>query len=70
MVMFLFRPTGENLEEYINVKIAKNRNGTLQTFSGKFAKEIQKFEFLTLLDGNGLPSQTEWKPVEPKWYDK
>lgn len=70
MVMFLFRPTGENLEEYINVKIAKNRNGTLQTFSGKFAKEIQKFEFLTLLDGNGLPSQTEWKPVVPEWYSK
>lgn len=69
MVMFLWRPSeGEiqqdlELAQYINVKIEKHRNGTLEKFLGKFAKEIQKFEFLKVLDHSGMPMGGNWKPV-------
>lgn len=70
MVLFLWKPTEDDLQEYCNIKIEKNRNGTLQKFIGKFAKEIQKFEYLKITDSEGLPMTTEWKPVAPSWYDK
>lgn len=69
MVMFLWRPSeGEILENpelsgYANLKIEKHRNGTLERFLAKFQKDIQKFEFLKVLDGSGMPLGGSWTPV-------
>ncbi|MEP7374904.1 MAG: replicative DNA helicase [Chitinophagaceae bacterium] len=74
MVMFLYRPEyydinsnaeGENTKGLTEVKIAKHRNGTLETVKLKALLHIQKF---TNWDedpysGIGLPSGG-WRPVE------
>ena len=74
MVMFLYRPEyydinsnaeGENIKGLTEVKIAKHRNGTLDTVKLKALLHIQKF---TNWDedpysGIGLPSGG-WRPVE------
>jgi replicative DNA helicase len=74
MVMFLYRPEyydinsnaeGENIKGLTEVKIAKHRNGTLDTIKLKALLHIQKF---TNWDedpysGIGLPSGG-WRPVE------
>lgn len=72
MVLFLWNPTeaeilqDPELAQYCNVKIEKHRNGTLEKFLGKFHKEIQKWEYLKVLDGKGLPLGENWKPL-PTW---
>lgn len=69
MVLFLWRPgEGEVLDnpellDYCNVKIEKNRNGTLEKFLGKFKKETQKWEYLKVLNNQGMPLGEGWKPV-------
>lgn len=69
MVMFLWRPSdGEVLENpellgYANLKIEKHRNGTLERFLAKFQKDIQKFEFLKVLDSSGMPLGGNWSPI-------
>lgn len=74
MVMFLYRPEyydvtqsaeGENIKGLTEVKIAKHRNGSLETIKLKALLHIQKF---TNWDedpysGIGLPSGG-WRPVE------
>ena len=74
MVMFLYRPEyydvttsaeGENIKGLTEVKIAKHRNGTLETIKLKALLHIQKF---TNWDedpysGIGLPGGG-WRPVE------
>lgn len=74
MVMFLYRPEyydltsnaeGENIKGLTEVKIAKHRNGTLDTIKLKALLHIQKF---TNWDedpysGIGLPTGG-WRPVE------
>ncbi len=74
MVMFLYRPEyydinsnaeGENIKGLTEVKIAKHRNGSLETVKLKALLHIQKF---TNWDedpysGIGLPSGG-WRPVE------
>ena len=74
MVMFLYRPEyydlttsadGENIKGLTEVKIAKHRNGTLETVKLKALLHIQKF---TNWDedpysGIGLPTGG-WRPVE------
>ncbi len=69
MVMFLWRPSeaeimdNAELAEFCNVKIEKHRNGTLEKFLGKFTKEIQKWDYLKVLDGSGMPAGSTWRPV-------
>jgi replicative DNA helicase len=72
MVMFLYRPEyyditsnelGENNKGETHVRIAKHRNGSLETIKLKALLHIQKF---IEEDGNsygGLP-QGNWKPVQ------
>jgi len=74
MVMFLYRPEyydinqsadGENIKGLTEVKIAKHRNGSLETVKLKALLHIQKF---TMWDDDpystmGLPAG-EWKPVD------
>ena len=75
MVMFLYRPEyydmttnaeGENIKGLTEVKIAKHRNGSLETIKLKALLHIQKF---TNWDedpysGIGLPGGGGWRPVE------
>ncbi|RYY57650.1 MAG: replicative DNA helicase [Chitinophagaceae bacterium] len=75
MVMFLYRPEyydvtqsaeGENIKGLTEVKIAKHRNGTLETIKLKALLHIQKF---TDWDedpyaGVGLPPGSSWKQID------
>ncbi|MGZ5245482.1 MAG: replicative DNA helicase [Flavitalea sp.] len=77
MVMFLYRPEyyditsnefGESNKGETHVRIAKHRNGTLETIKLRAMLHIQKFvEYET--DDNGfpgsMPSGGNWKPVPP-----
>jgi replicative DNA helicase len=74
MVMFLYRPEyydlttsaeGENIKGLTEVKIAKHRNGTLDTIKLKALLHIQKFANWDEdpYSGIGLPSGG-WRPVE------
>jgi replicative DNA helicase len=70
LVMFLWKPSeaeiAENAElsKVCNVKIEKNRNGTLETFLGTFIKETQKWTDLKVLDKNTfLPVGGSWRPT-------
>ena len=74
MVMFLYRPEyydltqnaeGENIKGLTEVKIAKHRNGTLETVKLKALLHIQKFANWDEdpYSGIGLPSGG-WRPVE------
>ena len=73
MVMFLYRPEyyditanefGENNKGETHVKIAKHRNGSLETVKLKALLHIQKF---VEEEGNdfdpGLPAGGNWRPV-------
>ena len=75
MVMFLYRPEyydvtqsaeGENIKGLTEVKIAKHRNGSLDTVKLKALLHIQKF---TNWDedpysGIGLPAGSSWKQID------
>ncbi|HMR93321.1 MAG TPA: replicative DNA helicase, partial [Chitinophagaceae bacterium] len=75
MVMFLYRPEyydisqnadGENIKGLTEVKIAKHRNGSLETIKLKALLHIQKF---TNWDedpysGVGLPASSGWRKIE------
>lgn len=74
MVMFLYRPEyydlttsaeGENIKGLTEVKIAKHRNGTLETIKLKALLHIQKFANWDEdpYSGIGLPTGG-WRPVE------
>src|SRR5687767_6760310 len=74
MVMFLYRPEyydlttsaeGENIKGLTEVKIAKHRNGTLETIKLKALLHIQKIANWDEdpYNGIGLPSGG-WRPVE------
>lgn len=70
MVMFLWRPNesevmeNPELSQFCNMKIEKHRNGTLEKFVGKFVKEYQRWDYLKVLDGHGMPIGETWKPVK------
>jgi replicative DNA helicase len=74
MVMFLYRPEyyditanefGENNKGETHVKIAKHRNGSLETIKLKALLHIQKFIEDESSDGfnPGLPKEGNWRPV-------
>lgn len=69
MVLFLWRPNEAEIQEnaeltgFCHVKIDKHRNGTLEKFLGKFNKDIQKWEYLKVLDHSGIPMGQNWRPV-------
>ena len=75
MVMFLYRPEyygitanemGESNKGETHVKIAKHRNGSLETIKLRALLHIQKFVEYGEDDfgGIGLPSGGSWKPVQ------
>jgi len=75
MVMFLYRPEyygitanemGESNKGETHVKIAKHRNGSLDTVKLRALLHIQKFTEYGEDDfgGIGLPSGGSWKPVQ------
>ncbi|HTC01660.1 MAG TPA: replicative DNA helicase [Ferruginibacter sp.] len=83
MVMFLYRPEyydinqnemGESNKGETHVKIAKHRNGSLETIKLKALLHIQKFvedESGGFGDGGGFPSSGasgggSWKPIKPE----
>jgi replicative DNA helicase len=75
MVMFLYRPEyygitsnemGESNKGETHVKIAKHRNGSLETIKLRALLHIQKFVEYGADDfgGIGMPSGGNWKPVQ------
>ena len=75
MVMFLYRPEyydvtqsaeGENIKGLTEVKIAKHRNGTLETIKLKALLHIQKFTDWDEdpYSGVGLPPGSSWKQID------
>lgn len=72
LVIFLWRPTDEeigddaSLSEMINIKIEKNRNGSLERFLGKFIKETQRWDYLKIVDKKTfMPVGGEtWRPYK------
>ncbi len=75
MVMFLYRPEyygitanemGESNKGETHVKIAKHRNGSLDTVKLRALLHIQKFTEYGADDfgGIGMPSGGSWKPVQ------
>lgn len=79
LVMFLYRPEyyeitsnemGENIQGETIVKIAKHRNGSLETIKMKAKLKIQKFVESDDKDAiPGLPSGGSWKPVSGEGFD-
>lgn len=70
VVIFLWRPTDEEVQQDISlsgvcyVKIEKNRNGDLAKFIGDFQKEIQKWNYLKVVDRNTMKLLGDsWRPV-------
>jgi replicative DNA helicase len=76
MVMFLYRPEyyditsnefGENNKGETHVKIAKHRNGSLETIKLKALLHIQKFiedeEGNKEFNSPNMPNEGRWKPV-------
>ena len=73
MVMFIYRPEyyevmnnehGESTHGETHVRIAKHRNGSLETVKLRAKLEIQKFEEWD--DNGGMPGLgSSWKPVGP-----
>jgi len=74
MVMFLYRPEyyditanemGESNRGETHVRIAKHRNGSLETIKLKALLHIQKFveDEGDGFSGMGLPAGGNWKPV-------
>lgn len=83
MVMFLYRPEyyditanemGESNKGETHVRIAKHRNGSLETIKLRALLHIQKFmeDDDGTIGGGNLPSGGNWRPVEdtdgPKLY--
>jgi replicative DNA helicase len=75
MVMFLYRPEyyditanefGESNRGETHVRIAKHRNGSLETIKLRALLHIQKFIDDEGGDFNGLPAGGNWKPVPPE----
>ncbi|MET0244532.1 MAG: replicative DNA helicase [Flavitalea sp.] len=76
MVLFLYRPEyyditqnemGESNKGETHVRIAKHRNGTLETIKLRAALHIQKFNDMEEDDMNNLGlSGGSWKPVPPE----
>ncbi len=73
MVMFLYRPEyyditanefGENNKGETHVRIAKHRNGSLETIKLKALLHIQKFVDEGTDGMEGLPPGGNWKPVQ------
>ncbi len=76
MVMFLYRPEyyditanelGENNKGETHVKIAKHRNGSLETIKLKALLHIQKFiedEGSSDFNTGQLPAGGNWRPVQ------
>lgn len=72
LVLFLWRPTDDeigedgSLADMINVKIEKNRNGSLERFLGKFIKETQRWDYLKIVDKKSfMPVGGDgWKPYK------
>ena len=75
MVMFLYRPEyygvtenamGESNKGETHIKIAKHRNGSLETVQLRAMLHIQKFVEMDDNDfGPGLPSGGNFRPVQP-----
>jgi replicative DNA helicase len=74
MVMFLYRPEyyditanefGESNKGETHVRIAKHRNGSLETIKLRALLHIQKFIDDDGSDFNGLTPGGNWKPVPP-----
>lgn len=76
MVMFIYRPEyyenfsnehGESTRGETHIKIAKHRNGALETIKLRALLNIQKFEELEGDSSSGFapPSGGNWKPVGP-----
>jgi replicative DNA helicase len=72
MVMFIYRPEyyevmnnemGESTKGETHVRIAKHRNGSLDTVKLKALLHIQKFEEWEDGGITGLPNGGSWKPV-------
>lgn len=72
LVMFMYRPeyydvttneSGENIKGLTEIKIAKHRNGILDTVKLKAILQIQKFTDWNESSGIGLPAGG-WRPVE------
>src|SRR5450631_4003187 len=72
LVMFLYRPEyyditanefGESNKGETHVRIAKHRNGSLETIKLRALLHIQKFVDDEGTDFNGLPPGGNWKPV-------
>lgn len=81
MVMFLYRPEyydisanefGENNKGETHVKIAKHRNGSLETIKLKALLHIQKFIEDDSSDGfaSALPKEGNWRPVSETGGDE
>jgi replicative DNA helicase len=73
MVMFIYRPDyyeltanehGEDIKGLAELKIAKHRNGSLETLQLKMLVEIQKFEIWNN-GNNNFNLGNNWKPVNP-----
>lgn len=72
LVLFLWRPTDDeigddaSLADMVNIKIEKNRNGSLERFLGKFIKETQRWDYLKIVDKKSfMPVGGEsWKPYK------
>ncbi len=76
MVMFIYRPdyyevtaneNGESTRGLTEIKIAKHRNGSLDTIQLRANLAIQKFEVWDANDGGGqfTTPGSNWKPVGP-----
>ena len=75
MVMFIYRPPEEEVKEDAGLKglgmtkIAKHRNGELESFSYKVMNNIQTWQELGVLSDGGAPitkaseSTGSWKPI-------
>lgn len=70
LVMFLWPPAPSdisndpNLADCVYLGIKKNRNGAHAKFVGKFKKEIQRWEYLKVIDDNLRPIGENWKPIK------
>ncbi len=75
MVMFIYRPEyyenfsneqGESTRGETHIKIAKHRNGSLETIKLRAMLHIQKFEDWDSDSGPALTSGGNWRPVGPQ----
>src|SRR4051812_34587291 len=80
MVMFIYRPeyyeqmaneNGESTRGETHIRIAKHRNGSLETIKLRALLHIQRFEEWDEGNnfGGGFPSGSTWKPVSPSPAD-